>query len=260
MKKTIIFTLITLFFVFPLASCSTDFSGIVNEKLDSLYEAVISVAEPYLKQDDKYSSNSSTNTKTDTDTNEVPVTPPTEPSEPTEPSKPTEPSEPAEPSIPSAPNVPIGTKEGEKLPSFEVQIFDESGLLDEYIDPTKEDKVTVINFWGTWCHFCVEELPEFSEVATEYKDSVTMVAIHTLDCFNEAPDYVNKNYKDSDIIFAVEKDLDGDGYDDIFSFCGGKIGYPYTIILDKNGVITYSGAGALTKEALVSAINNAQGS
>ena len=104
-------------------------------------------------------------------------------------------------------------------------------------------KITVINFWGTWCGGCIEELPYFDTIATEYKDTVTVVAVHTHRDFNTASDYVNTHYKDSDMIFVKDTSLDeNDEFADetYFKMLGGGDSYPITIILDENGVIIAS--------------------
>ncbi len=151
----------------------------------------------------------------------------------------------------------IGTQVGQKLPSYFVEIFDENGLSGECIDPSALGKVTVINFWGTWCPPCVGELPEFSEVATEYKDRATIVAIHSVQNFKTgAVSHIRNNFADSDIIFAADEDR-GEGniyFDECYETFGGNGYYPYTIIIDENGVITYAKEGALSKAALISKI------
>lgn len=163
---------------------------------------------------------------------------------------------------PSKPDITyeIGTQIGQKLPSYFVETFDENGLSGECIDPSALGKVTVINFWGTWCPPCVGELPEFSEVATEYKDSVTIVAIHSVQNFKAgAVSHIKNNFSDSDIIFAADEDL-GEGniyFDECYETFGGNGYYPYTIIIDENGVITYAKEGALSKAALISKIEAA---
>lgn len=155
-------------------------------------------------------------------------------------------------------DVSVGTAVGNRLPSFEAQRFDGNGTMQEYIDPTSLGKITVINFWGTWCPPCVGELPHFSEVAKEYKGEVCVVAIHSDYKFTvNSVDLVRNDYSDSDIIFAKDKNTSG-GLDDLHSLCGGKGSYPYTIIIDENGVITYKVVGAISKDKLISEIEKAK--
>ena len=47
------------------------------------------------------------------------------------------------------------------------------------------DKTLVINFWATWCRPCVEELPDFEKINTEYADKNVEVWLVSLD-FNSA--------------------------------------------------------------------------
>lgn len=137
---------------------------------------------------------------------------------------------------------PVGTEVGKSLPSHSLEKFDETGLLGENIDPSKTGKVTVINFWGTWCPSCIAELPYFDNVAAQYKDEVVFVAVHSEDKFaTEASAYVNEHFKDSAITFVKDTRPSGATSDTYYSLIGGKFNiYPYTVIIDANGVITYT--------------------
>lgn len=118
-------------------------------------------------------------------------------------------------------------------------------------------KVVVINFWGTWCDPCKSELPHFDEVATEYADDVVIIAIHSVQGKNNAEAYVTENYPNSNIIFLYDES--GSRSDKYYSMLGCNGNYPYTIILDKNGVITYKDDGVISKTDLISEIGIANG-
>lgn len=155
--------------------------------------------------------------------------------------------------------IPSGTEIGNILPSFDAYVFDENGLTGEKIDPTKTRKVTVINFWATWCGYCLDELPYFDRMAQEYKDSVEFVAIHSASSFSDdAINYVRSDYKDSEITFAKDS-LNSYGGDVAYSLCGGKGYLPYTVIINQAGVITYKTSGQIPEILLEYEIENALG-
>ena len=52
--------------------------------------------------------------------------------------------------------------------SFETTDID--GNVVNSSDIFKENKVTMINIWGTWCHFCVEEMEELGELHRRLAD------------------------------------------------------------------------------------------
>ncbi len=132
--------------------------------------------------------------------------------------------------------VEYGVNEGNMCYGYELEVFDENGLSSEKIDPTKTGKITIINFWGTWCTPCVKELPYFDQIATEYSDTVRVVAIHTAMAFSPAPEYVGKYYGNTNIIFA--KDYTVDNTEGYYSTLGGRGTYPYTVILKSDGTIS----------------------
>ena len=131
----------------------------------------------------------------------------------------------------------LGTAEGNLCYSADLPIIDGSGETGQTIDPTKTGKLTIINFWGTWCGPCVKELPYFERIAEEYDQQVSVIAIHSASVNSTAPDYIAENYPDSKLIFAWEtENVDGIS-GPYYIQLGGMGTYPYTIILDENGVI-----------------------
>lgn len=159
---------------------------------------------------------------------------------------------PTSPTAPSGSDLTVGHEVGNLLPGSALPILTGDGILDETIDPTKTGKITVINFWGTWCGPCVAELPHFNEVAEEYADQVTVVAIHTNLGVNKAPAFITENYAGSPIIFAVD-----DASSTYFTALGGRGNYPHTVIIDENGVVLAKFPEALQKQDLIDVIEAA---
>ena len=116
-----------------------------------------------------------------------------------------------------------------------------------------EDKIVVLNFWGTWCNPCKAELPEFDNVASEYDGEVVIIAIHSTEGIENAPDYISENFADSKIIFAKDSLLiEGNPYlgDSYYRLVGASGSYPFTLVLDKNGVISYRVSGRISEQTL----------
>ena len=157
--------------------------------------------------------------------------------------------------------LPVGADIGDLCIGQQIPLFDETGELDKTFDPSKNHgKITVINFWGTWCGPCKAELPDFDRIASEYEDEVTIIAIHTVNSYSSASKYVEENFKDSLMIFGKDSLLDPDdpyGGDYYFSVLGGTDSYPMTVILDEDGVIIESITDTLHYDELKEIIENA---
>lgn len=111
-------------------------------------------------------------------------------------------------------------------------------------------KVTIINFWGTWCSSCIEEMPYFNEVKLTYSDQINVYAFAD----NSSTDYeryVDKKWSDYQVIFGMDND------DKFYAYCGGDGNYPHTVIVDKDGIAIYNQAGSVTVDLLTSYIVNA---
>lgn len=153
----------------------------------------------------------------------------------------------------SAPTVTadVGYEVGDLCVDDALQIVTPDGITADTIIPAQTGKITIVNFWGTWCTPCVNELPYFDQIASEYADAVTVVAIHSSMGNNLAPEYVGKYYSGSNIVFATDYALDDTGLvGGFYSALGGRGTYPYTVVLDENGIIVEIFVSSLEYEDL----------
>lgn len=150
-----------------------------------------------------------------------------------------------------------GNEIGDLCHGYDLEIIDETGILTETIDPTATGKITIVNFWGTWCTPCVNELPYFDRIASDYADSVTVIAIHTHMVVDTAPAYIASHYPDSRLVFAKDYPIDEVGLvGGYYSSLGGRGTFPYTVVLDENGIIRNIFVAALEYEDLQQAVES----
>ncbi|OLA23249.1 MAG: hypothetical protein BHW29_04860 [Faecalibacterium sp. CAG:74_58_120] len=120
-------------------------------------------------------------------------------------------------------DTPVGYEVGMKCPDFTVPLYGEEG--GEFTLSAQKGKVTVINFWATWCTPCVAELPYFAELYAEYGDEISLVAIHSMP-------------------FALDKT------GAVIKSLGGSTQLPMTVIVDADGKIVYNKVGSVTLTVL----------
>ncbi len=144
-----------------------------------------------------------------------------------------------------------GNELGDKCYGSELNIITTEAITNKTVNPIETGKITVINFWGTWCTPCVNELPYFDQIAANYADNVAVIAVHTNMVSDTAPAYIEGHYPESKIVFAC--DLESEGY---YSMLGGRGTYPYTVILDENGVVIKIFFEALEYEDLEAVIES----
>jgi len=117
------------------------------------------------------------------------------------------------------------------------------------------DGPILLSFWATWCKPCLEELNEYKEIYNEYKDKgFKMFAISTDDENTVAK--VKPLVKSKGYDFPVLLDTNSDA---VRLYYAQSV--PYSVILDKNGMIIYSHLGYMkgdevkVKQIIVSEID-----
>lgn len=118
-------------------------------------------------------------------------------------------------------------------------------------DKLSEGKPVVFNYWTTWCPYCLEEMPDFDEVYAEYKDRVTFMMIDVNgggnDTIPEAKEYI----EEMGYSFPVYFDTDLSA-----TYAYGVGSFPTTGIIDTDGNLYYCQAGMLTKDRLITMIDD----
>jgi len=128
-------------------------------------------------------------------------------------------------------------------PFFGAHLTNENGVsqdLKQY-----KGKIIVLNFWATWCPPCREEMPELSQLYAEYKNKnvvVLGVAIDELGLVKEFSQNSPVNYP----LFVAE---------DEGMNLGSKLGndkdvLPYTVIINKDGLVVETYFGRINKALL----------
>lgn len=159
----------------------------------------------------------------------------------------------------SSNKIEYGTAVGDMCYGAQLPIVTPDGVSENTINPAQTGKITVVNFWGTWCTPCVNELPYFDQIATEYKDNVTVVAIHSSASKETSPEYIKGHYPNSNIVFANDIPDENDTFNGKYYLnLGGSGAYPYTVLLDENGVIQEIFVKALHYEDLKAAVEKIQ--
>lgn len=141
---------------------------------------------------------------------------------------------------------PVGKEEGMLAPDF---ILDTYGG-ESFSLSANQGKITIINFWATWCTPCVNELPYFQQIYSEYGEEVAVIAIHSSLVTDDVAGYL----ADSDYTMPFGLDEDGS----IIDSFGGSTMLPMTVIVDKNGVIVYNRVGSVTYDFLALQMDSLQ--
>ena len=148
-----------------------------------------------------------------------------------------------------------GTEVGNLCFGYDLSLVDGTGYTGETLDPTKTGTVTIINFWGTWCTPCVNELPYFDQIVRDFPEDVTVVAVHSALSGDTAAEYIGKYYADSPVHFAVDYALDEFGLNSgYYTSLGGRGTWPYTVVLDENGIIVSIFVSSLEYEDLLEVV------
>ncbi len=113
-------------------------------------------------------------------------------------------------------------------------------------------KPTVLNFWASWCPYCVAEMPDFQAVYEDLGTEVNFMMINVTDGERETKDKAIAFMQDKGFSFPVYYDtkLEASSY-------FGAYALPMTIILDGEGKVVDGIKGKTDEATLRSMIEGA---
>ncbi|MBQ3107598.1 MAG: TlpA family protein disulfide reductase [Firmicutes bacterium] len=109
-------------------------------------------------------------------------------------------------------------------------------------------KPTIINFWATWCGFCMEEMPAFQAVYETYGDRVNFLMINQTAGESSLED-VKAVLQKEGYTFPVYLDKTYSG-----AQAYGFTGIPMTVLVDSEGYLLGGRNAAVTDVMLIEAI------
>jgi thiol-disulfide isomerase/thioredoxin len=109
-----------------------------------------------------------------------------------------------------------------------------------------ENKVIVVNLWGTWCKPCIQELPDLNDIYAKYKDDHRIMFFAIAEPRMDSPEKIMKflekrSFEFQHIIPATES---------IFFNLIGTVKYPTTVIYNSKGELQKKFVDTLTEKEI----------
>jgi len=145
---------------------------------------------------------------------------------------------------------PVNTKvEMSSAPLFNTPLTDLQGTqqnLSQY-----KGKIIVVNFWATWCPPCREEMPELSQLQSEYKNRNVVVLGIAEDEMPLVKEYLQSSPVTYPIFIAENEGMN----------LGANLGndkgvLPYTVIIGADGSVIETFYGKISKVLLEKSLLN----
>ena len=112
-------------------------------------------------------------------------------------------------------------------------------------------KVTVVDFWATWCTSCIPEIPDYNALQEKYAGKDVQIVGITMESgsLDEIKPKVAEFKMNYPVVVGDDKVVEG---------FGGLVGYPTTFLIDKDGTIykKYLGSPPGKKERLIKDIDS----
>ncbi|HWF44368.1 MAG TPA: TlpA disulfide reductase family protein [Candidatus Kapabacteria bacterium] len=126
-----------------------------------------------------------------------------------------------------------------------------TGALDSLTG--QRGKIVLLNFWATWCAYCVQEMPELQAIFQEMADSVVVIGVSiddNGDVFSKVSNYCRSN----NYTYQMVVDSNFTIYYHYFL----SEGIPQSFVIDANGNIGPVISGEQSKASFIQAIEAAK--
>ncbi len=138
-----------------------------------------------------------------------------------------------------------GNRVGNKAADFAVVDYDGKEIkLSDF-----QGQPILLNFWASWCPFCLEEMPLMAKVQEEFGDQYVTLAINRAERLDRARQYSDQVGVTGRMLLVLDTD------DSVYRQFG-YFAMPVSMFLDKDGVIREIKQGPLQEQELRDKLNN----
>lgn len=114
-----------------------------------------------------------------------------------------------------------------------------------------QGNVTVLSFWGTWCPYCIKEMPDLQRIKENYPD-VNVVLVNCGEDESVVSDFAQR--QGFDFMWALDPDYE-------VQRAYPTNGIPYTVVIDASGTVSdiFAGSAREMYPHFEEAVNKAMG-
>jgi len=146
-----------------------------------------------------------------------------------------------------------GNETPEPVESTTLDTIEAPGSRDGEVTIPADNQATFVDFFGTWCAPCVEQMPALGEAENRIGDEVRFVSVTTEDVGGSvSEERVVEWWRENDGDWLVAADVTAE--------LAAKLnvgGYPTAVTLDSTGRIQWSESGIHTADEIVAGIETA---
>ena len=144
---------------------------------------------------------------------------------------------------------PSGT--GPMLDDYDAVVYTEADTPIAF-SQIADGKPLVVNFWATWCPYCVREMPDYLEIYRDYKDCVSFAFVDCADGRRETVDKAaawlsNNGFSELPAYYDTELEA---------QYMYGATSLPTTVVVSASGEIMTVSPGTIDPNVLRSAFDS----
>lgn len=105
-------------------------------------------------------------------------------------------------------------------------------------------KPVVVNFWATWCPYCLQEMPDLEQAYLEYGNDVVFMIVNATTA-NETQEKASAYIAEQGYTFPVYYDTQQSA-----AHAYGLSSLPYTYFINADGSLAYTHRGMISADVL----------